>query len=260
MVTESVARLLGRATEYTCPGWRVGEWRLRSHGWWAGHSYNVSIQLVHLHIDDVKMKDTKTEGMEVDIAETERRRRATWRSQRTRVTGRATTRMMTSSKLTLEIKHLWIVKRQQQPASSSKILCNFRIFVETFIIRHCLVSGLCSPRSAVRREKQTLKLITVIDSYKTVSSQQSAYSLVIWNIIELNKSFWMWKQSLICDSLQNTLNNAEIIHYLNSGTKPENASLGRKMTFEPRNHEIPAFPPLDWTSSFNDRANHVSTM
>ena len=67
---------------------------------------NVSIQLVHLHIDDVKMKDTKTEGMEVDIAETERRRRATWRSQRTRVTGRATTRMMTSSKLTLEIKHL----------------------------------------------------------------------------------------------------------------------------------------------------------
>ena len=52
------------------------------------------------------MKDTKTEGMEVDIAETERRRRATWRSQRTRVTERAITRMMTSSKLTLEIEHL----------------------------------------------------------------------------------------------------------------------------------------------------------
>ena len=65
---------------------------------------------------------------------------------------------------------------EQQPASS-KILFNFRIFVETFIIRHCLVSGLCSPRSAVRREEQTLKLITVIDSYKTVSTQQSAVSL-----------------------------------------------------------------------------------
>ena len=44
----------------------------------------------------------------------------------------------------------------------------------------CNVSiQLCIPRSAVRREEQTLKLITVIDSYKTVSIQQSAYSLVI---------------------------------------------------------------------------------